>query len=101
MDSINERNRALDRFKREPTRIASMLTELPGLSFAEISNTLRMNFHTVKLKGKDTGNTIDCLSVSDKEDTPHRHIDNALADIGSRNVASTFVIDACVPVLRC
>ena len=52
-----------------------MLTELPGLSFAEISNTLRMNFHTVKLKGKDTGNTIDCLSVSDKEDTPHHHID--------------------------
>ena len=43
-----------------------------------------------KIKGKDTSNTVNHLSVNDRDVTSHRDIANALADNYSHNFSSAF-----------
>ena len=112
-DAIKERNRALERFKREPSE-----GNLNAYCIARVKarRDIRFNKKTFwrnyvskmnsqtsvkcfwnrirKIKGKDTSNTVNHLSVNDRDVTSHRDIANALADNISHNSSSAFSTDA-------
>ena len=98
-DAIKERNRALERFKREPTegnlnayRIARAKDRRDIRHSKKISwrnYVSKINSQTsvksvwnriCKIKGKDTSNTVHHLSVNHRDVTSRRDIANALAD---------------------
>lgn len=110
---LNERNRALARFKREPTqenlsayKIAkakarretrrskrsswrNYVSQLnPRTPSKSVWNRIR------KIRGKESSNTIHHLSVNDIKVTTQRDIANALADSFSFNSSSAFCADA-------
>ena len=118
-DAIKERNRALERFKREPTegnlnayRIArakarrdirlgkktswrNYISKLNSqASVKSVWNRIR------KIKGKESTNSIHHLSVNDRDVTSHRGMANALTDNFSHNSSSAFSTDAFTSV-RC
>ena len=118
-DAIKERNKALERFKREPTegklndyRVArakacrdvrlskktswsNYISKLNSQASVEsVWNRIR------KIKGKDTSNTVHHLSVNDRNVTSHRDIANALADNVSHNSSSAFSTDAFASVRK-
>ena len=112
-DAIKERNRALERFKREPTegnlnayRIARAKARRDIRHSKKTSwrnYVSKMNSQTSvksvwnrirKIKGKDTSNTVHHLSVNDRDITSHRDIANALANNVSHNSSSAFSTDA-------
>ena len=114
---IKERNRALERFKREPTednlnayRVARARRDV-RLS----KNTSRRNYISKlnsqasvksvwnrirKIKGKESTNSIHHLSVNDRDVTSHCDIANALADNFSHNSSSAFSTDAFTSVRK-
>ena len=53
-----------------------------------------------KIKGKNTSNTVQHLSVNDRDVTSHRDIANALADNVSHNSSSAFSTDAFASVRK-
>ena len=96
-DAIKERNRALERFKREPTggnldayRVAraKARTDIRHSKKTSWRNYVskmhsQTSFKSVwnricKIKGKESSNTIHPLSVSDRDVTSHRDIANAM-----------------------
>ena len=108
-DVIKERNRALERFKREPTegnlnsyRIvrAKARRDIRHSTKTSWKNYVsKMNSQTSvksvwnrirKIKRKHTTNTVHHLSVNDRDVTSHRDIANALADNFSHNSSSAF-----------
>ena len=108
-DAIKERNRALERFKPEPTegnlnayRIARAKARRDirhSIKTSWRNYVSKMNSQTSvksvwnrirKIKGKDTSNTVHHLSVNDRDVTSHRDIANALADNFSHNSSSAF-----------
>ena len=112
-DAIKERNRALERFKREPTegnlnayRIARAKARRDIRHSKKISwrnYVSKINSQTSvksvwnrirKIKGKDTSNTVHHLSVNDRDVTSHRDIANALTDNFSHNTSYAFSTDA-------
>ena len=114
-DAIKERNRALERFKREPTdgnlnacRIARAKARRDIRHSKKTSwrnYVSKMNSQTSvksvwnrirKIKGKDTSNTVHHLSVNDRDVTSHRDIANALADNFSHNSSSAFSLCICL-----
>ena len=118
-DAIKERNRALERFKREPTesnlnayRIARAKARRHIRHSKKTSwrnYVSKMNSQTsvksvwnriCKIKGKDTSNTVHYLSVNDRDVTSHRDIANALADNVSHNSSSAFSTDAFASVRK-
>ena len=118
-DAIKERNRALERFKREPTdgnlnayRIAraKARTDIRHSKKTSWRNYLsKMNSQTSvksvwnrirKIKGKHTSNTVHHLSVNDRDVTSHRDIANALADKFSHNSSSAFSTDSFASVRK-
>ena len=107
------RNRALERFTREPTegnlnayRIARAKARRDIRHSKKTSwrnYVSKMNYQTSvksvwngihKIKGKYTSNTVHHLSVNDRDVTSYRDIANALADIFSYNSSSAFSTDA-------
>ena len=118
-DAIKERNRALERFKLEPTegnlntyRIARAKARRDIRHSKKTSwrnYVSKMNSQTSvksvwnrirKIKGKDTSNTVHHLSVNDRDVTSHRDIANALADNLSHNSSSAFSTDAFASVRK-
>ena len=114
-NAIKERNRALDRFKREPTEGNLNARAKTRRDIRESKKTSwrnyvsKMNSQTsVKsvwnrirnIKGKDISNTVHHLSVNDRDVTSHRDIANALADIFSHNSSSAFSTDAFASVRK-
>ena len=118
-DAIKERNRALERFKREPTegnlnayRIARAKARRDIRHSKKTSwrnYVSKMNSQTSvksvwnrirKIKGNDTSNTVHHLSVNDRDVTSHRDIANALADNFSHNSSSAFSTDAFASVRK-
>ena len=118
-DAIKERNRALERFKLEPTegnlnayRIARAKARRDIRHSKKTSwrnYVSKMNSQTSvksvwnrisKIKGKDTSNTVHHLSVNDRDVTSHRDIANALADNFSHNSSSAFSTDAFASVRK-
>ena len=116
-DAIKERNRALERFKREPTegnlnayRIARARRDIRHSKKTSWRNyVFKMNYQTSvksvwnrirKIKGKDTSNPVHHLSVNDRDVTSHRDIANALADNVSHNSSSAFSTDAFASVRK-
>ena len=112
-DAIKERNRALERFKLEPTEgnlntyhiaRAKARRDIRHSKKTSWRNYVsKMNSQTSvksvwnrirKIKGKDTRNTVHHLSVNDRDVTSHRDIVNALADNFSHNSSSAFSTDA-------
>ena len=100
-------------------RVTWMPIALLGLRLAEISDTLRKHLgeimsprwilkhrlnlfgiESVKIKGKDTSNTVHHLSVIDRDVTSHRDIANALADNFSHTSSSAFSTDAFASVRK-
>ena len=118
-DAIKERNRALQRFKREPTegnlnayRIARAKARR-DIRYSKKTSwrkyVSKMNSQTSvksvrnrirKIKGKDTSNTVHHLSVNDRDVTSHRDIANALADNISHNSSSPFSTDTFASVRK-
>ena len=111
-DVIKERNRALERFKRELTegnldayRIARAKARRDIRHSKKTSwrnYVSKMNSQTSvksvcnrirKIKGQDASKTVHHLSVNDRDVTSHRDIANALADNISHNSSSTFSTD--------
>ena len=118
-DAIKERNRALERFKREPTegilnayRIARAKARRDIRHSKKTSwrnYVSKMNSQTSvksvwnrirKIKGKYTSNTVHHLSVNDRDVTSHRDIANALADNVFHNSSSAFSTDAFASVRK-
>ena len=118
-DAIKERNRALERFKREPTegnlnayRIARAKARRDIRHSKKTfwrNYVSKMNSQTSvksvwnrirKIKGKDTSNTVHHLSVNDRDVTSNRDIANALADNFSHNISSAFSTDAFASVRK-
>ena len=110
--AIKERNRALDRFKREPTEVnlnAYRIARAKVLRYIRHSKKTswrnyvsKMNSQKLvksvlnrirKIKGKDTSNTVHHLSVNDRDVTSHRSIANALADNFSHTSSSALSTD--------
>ena len=106
-------NRALERFKREPTegnlnvyrvarvkarrdvRLSNYISKLNSqASVKSVWNRIR------KIKGKESTNSIHHLSVNERDVTSHRDIANALEDNCSHNSSSAFSTDAFTSV-RC
>ena len=103
--AIKEQNRALERFKREPTKgnlnayrrnirqskKTSWRNYFSGIhsqtSVKDVCNRIR------KIKGKVSSNSILNLSVNDRDVTSHRDIANALTDKISHNSSSAFSTD--------
>ena len=118
-DAIKERNRALERFKREPTEgnlNAYRIARAKARRYIRHSKKTfwrnyvsKMNSQTSvksvwnrirKIKEKDTSNTVHHLSVNDRDVTSHRDIGNALADNFSHNSSSAFSTDAFASVRK-
>ena len=98
-DAIKERNRAIERFKREPTegnlnayRIARakarrdirQSTKMSWRYYVSKMNS-QTSFKSIwnrisKIKGRNTSNTVHHLSINDRDDTTHHDITNVLAD---------------------
>ena len=108
-DAIKERNRALERFKREPTEgnlnsyrvaMAKARRYIRHSKKTSWKNYVsKMNSQTSvksvwnrirKIKGKHTTNTVHHLFINDRYVTSHRDIANALADNFSHNSSSAF-----------
>ena len=118
-NEIKESYRAIERFKREPTK--SNLNSY-RIARAKARRDIRhskktywrnyvskMNSQTSvksvwnrisKIKGKDASNTVHHLSVNDREVTSRRDIANALADNFSHNSSSAFSTDAFASVRK-
>ena len=118
-NAIKDRNRALERFKREPTegnlkayRIARAKTRRDirhskktswrhYVSMMNSQTSVKSVWNRIrKIKGKDTSNTVHHLSVNDRDVTSHRDIANALADNLSHNSSSAFSTDAFASVRK-
>jgi len=114
---IKERNRVLERFKREPTKDnlnsfkiarAKARREIRQSKKSSWRNYVsKLNSQTScksvwnrirKIKGKESNNTIRHLSVSDTNVTSKRDIANALADNFSYNSSSAFCTDSFLSV---
>ena len=112
-NAIKDRNRALERFKREPTegnlkayRIARAKTRRNirhskktswrhYVSMMNSQTSVKSVWNRIRrIKGKDTSNTVHHLSVNDRDVTSHSDIANALADNLSHNSSSAFSTDA-------
>ena len=112
-DAIKERNRALERFKREPTegnlnayrvvrakalrdvRLSKKTSWRNYISKLNSQASVKSVWNRIrKIKGKESSNSIDHFSVNDRGVTSHRDIANALADIFSHNSSSAFSTDA-------
>ena len=117
-DAIKERNRALERFKRERTegnlnayciarakarrdvRLSKKTYWRNCISNFNCQASVKSVELEPKIKGKESSNSIQHLSVNDIDITSHRDIANALADNVSHNSSSAFSTDAFTPV-RC
>jgi len=114
---IKERNRVLERFKREPTKDnlnsyriarAKARREIRQSKRSSWRNYVsKLNSQTSvksvwnrirKIKGKESNNTIRHLSVNDANVTSHRDIANTLADNFSYNSSTAFCTDAFLSV---
>ena len=112
-DAIKERNRALERFKREPTegnlnayrvardrarrdvRLSKKTSWRNYISKLNSQASVKSVWNRIqKIKGKESTNSIHHLSVNDRDVTSHRDIANALADNVSHNSSSAFSTDA-------
>ena len=116
-NAIKERNRALERFKREPSegnlnayRIARARRDIRYSKKTSGRNYVsKMNSQTSvksvwnrirKIKGKHTSNTVHHLSVNDRDVTSHCDIANALENKFSHNSSSAFSTDAFASVRK-
>ena len=118
-DAIKERNRALERFKREPTegnlnayriarakacrdiRLSKNISWRNYVSKLNSQASVKSVWNSIRLiKGKESSNSIHHLSVSDRDVTSHCDIANALADNFSHNSSSAFSTDAFASI-RC
>ena len=116
-NALQDRNRVLERFKREPTKDnldsyriarAKVRREIRQSKRSSWRNYVsRLNSHTSvksvwnmirKIKGKESSNTIRHLSVNDATVTSHRDIANTLADNFSYNSSSDFCTDSFLTV---
>jgi len=114
---IKERNRVLERFKREPTRDnlndykiarAKARREIRQSKKSSWRNYVsKLNSQTStksvwnrirKIKGKESSNTVTHLSVNDTNVTSQRDIANTLADNFSYNSSSAFCSDSFLSV---
>ena len=118
-NAIKEISSAPERFKREPTED---FLNAYSIARAKAPRDIRhskktswrnyvskMNSQTSiksvrnrirKIKGKDTSNTVNNLSVNDRDATSHRDIANTLADNVSRNSSSAFSTDTFASVRK-
>ena len=118
-DAIKERNRALERFKREPTegnmnvyriakakasrdvRLSKATSWRNYISKLNSQASVKSVWNRIrKIKGKESSNSIHDLSVNDRDVTSCRDIADALADNFSHNSSSAFSTDAFTSV-RC
>ena len=118
-DAIKERNRALERFKLEPTednlnayhiarakarrdvRLSKKTSWRNYISKLNSQASVKSVWNMIRnIKGKESTNSIHHLSVNDRDVTSHRDIANALADNVSYNSSSAFSTDAFTSV-RC
>ena len=112
-DAIKERNRALERFKREPTkgnlnayhiakakasrdvRLSKKTSWKNYISKLNSQASVKSVWNRIrKIKGKESTISIHHLSVNDSDVTSHHDIANALADKFSYNSSSAFSTDA-------
>ena len=112
-DAIKECNRALERFKHEPTkgnlnayrvarakacrdvRLGKKTSWRNYISKLNSQASVKSVWNRIrKIKGKEATNSIHHLSVNDRDVTSHRDIANALADNFSHNSSSAFSTDA-------
>ena len=112
-DAIKERNRALERFKREPTkgnlnayriarakarrdvRLSKKTSWRNYVSKLNSQASVKSVWNRIrKIKGKESSNSIHHLSANDRDVTSHRDIANALADNFCHNSSSAFSTDA-------
>ena len=112
-DAIKERNRALERFKREPTegnlnayriarakarrdvRFSKKTSWRNYVSKLNSQTSVKSVWNRIrKIKGKESSNSIHHLSANDRDVTSHRDIANALADNFCHNSSSAFSTDA-------
>ena len=103
-DAIKERNRALERFKREPTegnlnayhiarakarrdvRLSKKTSWRNYVSKLNSQASVKSVWNRIrKIKGKESSNSIQHLSANNRDVTSHRDIANALADNVSHN----------------
>ena len=109
-DAIKERNRALERFKREPTEVnlnayrttrAKARRDIRHSKKTSWRNYVsKMNSQTLvssvwnlisKIKGNDTSSTVHNLSANTRDVTFHRGVANTLADNISHNYSFASV----------
>ena len=118
-DAIKERNRALERFEREPTegnlnayrvarakarrnvRLSKKTSWRNYISKLNSQASVKSVWNRIrKIKGKVSTNYIHHLSVNNRDVTSHRDIANALADNVSHHSSSAFSTDVFTSV-RC
>ena len=118
-DAIKERNRTLERFKREPTegkmnayraarakarryvRLSKKTSWRNYVSKLNSQGSVKSVWNRIrKIKGKESTNSIHHLSVNDRDVTSHRGIANALAANLSHNSSSAFSTDAFASVRK-
>ena len=111
-DAIKERNRALERFKREPTegnlnvyriarakarryvRLSKKTSWRNCISRLNSQASVKSVWNRIrKIMEKESSNYIHHLSANDRDVTSHRDIANALADNFSHNSSSGFSTD--------
>ena len=118
-NAVKDRNRAIERFKREPTegnlntyridrakagrdiRHSKKTSWRNYVSKMNSQTSVKSVWNRIrKIKGKDTSNTVHHLSVNDRDITSHRDIANALTDNFSHNSSSAFSTDTFASVRK-